>query len=244
MTAQFLRGPRNRARAKVRFAGSIKLRGFDLKRLGIIFLLLTLIACGGGSSEVDFARSLAVHAPADLVLRNGKIITVDRDFSIKEAVAIRDGRFIAVGSDRDVRPLTGPGDAGHRSRRPDGDPGIDRFAYPRDRSGFELGRRAALGVHAHARRRIETNRGGDEEQNRRDSWIVVGGGWVPTQFAERRFPTRAELDAIAPESSGLYPVFAPRRAAQQRGTGGRSASRRQTPIRRAANSNAIRTAAN
>jgi len=35
------------------------------------------------------------------------------------------------------------------------------------------------------------------------AWIVVGGGWVPTQFVERRFPTRAELDAIAPK----HPVY-------------------------------------
>jgi len=74
----------------------------------MIVLLLSLIGCGGGSSEVDFARSLAVKAPAEMVLRSGKIVTVDRDFSIREAVAIRDGRFIAVGTDRDMRPLTGP----------------------------------------------------------------------------------------------------------------------------------------
>ena len=49
-----------------------------------------LTACGG--HEVDFARSLAVPAPVDLILRNGKIVTVDRDFSIKEAVAVRGGR--------------------------------------------------------------------------------------------------------------------------------------------------------
>jgi predicted amidohydrolase YtcJ len=35
------------------------------------------------------------------------------------------------------------------------------------------------------------------------SWIVVGGGWVPTQFVEQRFPTRAELDAFAPN----HPVY-------------------------------------
>ncbi len=63
-----------------------------LKRLVEILLLLIFAACSG-SHEVDFERSLAVPAPADLVLRNGKIITVDRDFSIKQAVAIRDGRF-------------------------------------------------------------------------------------------------------------------------------------------------------
>ena len=37
-----------------------------------------------------------------MVLRSGKIITVDRDFSIKQAVAIRDGRFVAVGSEREI----------------------------------------------------------------------------------------------------------------------------------------------
>ena len=77
-----------------------------MKRLGLIFLLFALAACGSGA-EVEFARSLAVKAPADVVLRNGKIITVDRDFSIRQAVAIRDGRFIEVGTDRDVRPLVG-----------------------------------------------------------------------------------------------------------------------------------------
>ncbi|MGZ8464198.1 MAG: amidohydrolase, partial [Candidatus Binatia bacterium] len=35
------------------------------------------------------------------------------------------------------------------------------------------------------------------------NWIVVGGGWVPTQFAERRFPTRDELDTLAPK----HPVY-------------------------------------
>jgi predicted amidohydrolase YtcJ len=35
------------------------------------------------------------------------------------------------------------------------------------------------------------------------SWIVVSGGWVPTQFTERRFPTREELDALAPN----HPVY-------------------------------------
>ena len=35
------------------------------------------------------------------------------------------------------------------------------------------------------------------------TWIVVGGGWAPGQFAEKRLPTRAELDAVAPK----HPVY-------------------------------------
>jgi predicted amidohydrolase YtcJ len=35
------------------------------------------------------------------------------------------------------------------------------------------------------------------------TWIVAGGGWAPTQFSEKRLPTRAELDAVAPK----HPVY-------------------------------------
>ena len=42
------------------------------------------------------------HQPADLILHNGKIATQDDRRSIVEALAIRDGKFLAVGSDREV----------------------------------------------------------------------------------------------------------------------------------------------
>lgn len=166
-----------------------------------LFLLIFLLAgCSGG--EVDFARSLAVPQPADMVLRNGKIITVDRDFSIKEAVAIKNGRFIAVGSDRDVRPLTGSAtrviDLGGRTVVP----GLIDSHIHATVAGlswdaelhWELNRTLADGLGQIAAKVKSTPVG---------SWVVVGGGWVPTQFVERRFPTRAELDGIAPN----HPVY-------------------------------------
>ena len=168
----------------------------------MIVLLLSLIGCGGGSSEVDFARSLAVKAPAEMVLRGGKIVTVDRDFSIKEAVAIRDGRFIAVGTDRDMRPLTGPGtrvvDLAGRTVIPGL---IDSHIHATvaglswdDEIHWERTRSLADGL-----KQIEAA----TKAKPAGSWIVVGGGWVPTQFTERRFPTRADLDALAPN----HPVY-------------------------------------
>ena len=60
-------------------------------RLKLLLLFFLTVSCSG--AEVDFARSLAVPQPADIVLRNGKIVTVDREFSIKQAVAIKDGRL-------------------------------------------------------------------------------------------------------------------------------------------------------
>ncbi|MBI4891440.1 MAG: amidohydrolase, partial [Acidobacteria bacterium] len=41
-------------------------------------------------------------ADADLILHNGKIITVDGRFSVQQAVAIRGNRIVAVGASRDV----------------------------------------------------------------------------------------------------------------------------------------------
>src|SRR4249919_1048077 len=50
----------------------------------------------------------AASAP-DLVLSNGKIITVDERFSIAQAVAIKGDRIVAVGSNQDITRLAGPG---------------------------------------------------------------------------------------------------------------------------------------
>jgi predicted amidohydrolase YtcJ len=44
---------------------------------------------------------------ADLVIINGKIVTVDKEFSIAQAVAIKDGKVIAVGKDEDIKELAG-----------------------------------------------------------------------------------------------------------------------------------------
>ena len=44
----------------------------------------------------------------DTILHNGKILTVDEDFSVAEAVAIRDGEFLAVGTNQEVLRLRGP----------------------------------------------------------------------------------------------------------------------------------------
>jgi predicted amidohydrolase YtcJ len=58
----------------------------------------------------------------DLIVVNGKILTVDASFTIAEAVAVRDGRVLAVGTTADIRRLTGPNtkviDAGGRSVAP------------------------------------------------------------------------------------------------------------------------------
>ena len=47
-------------------------------------------------------------APPDTILTNGKIITVDAQFSIAQAVAVRGDRIVAVGSNQDITRMAGP----------------------------------------------------------------------------------------------------------------------------------------
>ena len=50
----------------------------------------------------------AQQGPPDIILSNGKIITVDDRFSIAQAVAVRGDRIIAVGTNQDIARLAGP----------------------------------------------------------------------------------------------------------------------------------------
>ena len=52
--------------------------------------------------------SAAWSQNADTILVNGKILTVDAQFSIREAVAVRDGKITAVGSNAEIRKQAGP----------------------------------------------------------------------------------------------------------------------------------------
>ncbi|THJ52240.1 amidohydrolase, partial [Burkholderia sp. LS-044] len=49
----------------------------------------------------------ATESQPDLILHNGRFTTLDRANPVASAVAIKDGRFVAVGHDADVMPLAG-----------------------------------------------------------------------------------------------------------------------------------------
>src|SRR4051812_18063035 len=69
-------------------------------RLGVISALWALL--------FSFGCAKKEQTQADLILHHAKILTVDRDFSIQEAIAVKDGAILRVGSDRDVLKLKGP----------------------------------------------------------------------------------------------------------------------------------------
>jgi predicted amidohydrolase YtcJ len=73
---------------------------FCLARLALALLpLAALFTCPGRAAGV---------APADTVYENGHVYTVDRRFSVHEALAVRDGRIVYVGTQRGVQAFIGP----------------------------------------------------------------------------------------------------------------------------------------
>ena len=140
----------------------------------------------------------AQQSPPDIILSNGKIITVDDRFSIAQAVAIRGDRIIAVGTNQDIARLAGP-----NTRRIDLAgravvPGlIDNHAHYMEEGvlwtvelrldGIETRKQATEMIRAKA------------DSLPPGQWVYTLGGWSPDQFTDDKRPfTREELDKIAP----------------------------------------------
>jgi len=70
--------------------------------------VLVLAGCSGGSEEAAETAASPDVAPADLVLRGGKVATVDPDLGNVEAIAVNGYQVTAVGSDEEISAYIGP----------------------------------------------------------------------------------------------------------------------------------------
>ncbi|MGE0553787.1 MAG: amidohydrolase [Gemmatimonadales bacterium] len=155
--------------------------------LGLVGLLA--LGCAGGSRQ----------APADLVLVNGVVLTVDSSDVIAEAVAIRGNRIAAVGSTASIDSLVGPEteridlagrtvtpgllDAhNHFSSAAADRTGMIDLSYPHVASIEEIARAVAARA--------------DEAPG--DGW-VLGRGWDEGKLTERRLITARDLDRVVPD---------------------------------------------
>jgi predicted amidohydrolase YtcJ len=88
----------------------IRMNGYRHTWTGVALALL--LACTPSVRAQSQATASAppseLIAYPSLVLHNGKILTVDAQFTVAEAVAVRDGRILAIGTSADVLRLAGP----------------------------------------------------------------------------------------------------------------------------------------
>jgi predicted amidohydrolase YtcJ len=143
---------------------------------------------------------------ADTALVNGKIVTLDERSTVAEALAVRDGKVLAVGRSAEIRALASPNarivDLGGRTVIPgliDSHMHAIRAALFYATEVNWIGTRSipeAMARIAAAARTTPPNR-----------WIIVAGGWTEQQFAEKRRPTLAELMAAAPDRLAYIQSF-------------------------------------
>ncbi len=139
---------------------------------------------------------------ADLILHHGLFTTLARSQPTATAVAIRDGRFLAVGADNEVMALKGPTTkvVDLKGRRVL--PGLidNHLHIIRGGLNFNMelrwdGVRSLADAMSMLKRQVAVTPP--------PQWVRVVGGFSEHQFAEKRLPTIAELNAVAPET----PVF-------------------------------------
>lgn len=169
----------------------------------IVVVLVTLVAVTWlpARAAAQAPPPAVLHYP-DLVLLNGKVVTVDDRFSIQEAVAVREDRILAVGTSAEIRTLVGPATRVVDLRGRTVVPGLIDSHIHMLRAGFRWKQEVRLDdaasveeILARIRERAARVRPGE--------WILTLGGWHESQLRERRMPTREELDRAAPEN----PVF-------------------------------------
>ncbi len=161
-------------------------------------------AIGGAAASAliavtPFARRQSM---TDIVLVNAKVTTLDRANPVAQAVAIRDGKFLKVGSEAEVRAAVSPDaamiDAGGRRVIP----GLIDSHIHVIRGGLNYNMELRWdGVPTLADAMDMLRR--QVARTPSPQWVRVVGGFTEHQFAEKRLPTLDEINAVAPDT----PVF-------------------------------------
>jgi hypothetical protein len=145
--------------------------------------------------------TLARAQDADLVLHNGKIVTVDEKFTIAEGLAVKGDRILAVGTSAEMLKLAGPRTGKIDLKGKTVLPGLaDSHVHPTAASVYEFD---------HPVPEMETIAdvlayiGSRAAALEKGKWIVVRQVFI-TRLRDQRYPTRKELDQVAPEHPVLF----------------------------------------
>lgn len=165
-------------------------------RVGLTFVLVTLLGALGCSQGHRGAGSEGPGEIADLIVVNARVWTGDDELPEAEAFAVLGGRFVCVGDDRSVRQWSGPKTKTVDARGARIIPGMIDSHLHLISGGLQLARlnlrdvpdRAAF-VAAIAERAGQTPAGG---------WIL-GGRWSTESWSDPVQPTKGWIDSVTPE---------------------------------------------
>jgi predicted amidohydrolase YtcJ len=153
------------------------------RMLAVASACAILVAGCGGSDVI----------PADAIFINGKVVTVDDDSRVAQAFAIKDGKFLSVGSTAEIQTLAGAGTQVLDLKGRTVIPGLadGHFHGAGGGPGIDLSKARSLAdMFAKIRAAAATATPGQI--------LVSNGDWHEAQLSEQRTPTAAELEAAAP----------------------------------------------
>jgi predicted amidohydrolase YtcJ len=159
---------------------------------------LAMIGSAGSSSAQQASPNLIVH--------NAKVTTLQRGAPTADAFAVRGEKIVAVGREADIMKLRASNtrviDAGGRRIIP----GLNDSHLHLVRAGRDYNLELRWDGVGSLQRALQMVA---EQAKRTPSgqWVRVMGGWSPYQFAEKRMPTIAELNAVSPDTP-TYVLFA------------------------------------
>lgn len=169
------------------------------KSLFLVGLVLCLAIPASASS-----KCCCEYVCADKILYNGKIVTMDEDSRIVDCVAIRDGKFAAVGMMEDLERYRGNSTEMINLYGKTVVPGlIDSHIHVHD-MGIMLDRTPLNKVGSISELLSQIKQAAN--QTPEGEWILASKQWHESQLKEKRMPTCWELDEVAPN----HPVFIPR----------------------------------
>ena len=160
------------------------------------------LGTAAGVASAAVLPSMGASPMPDLILHGGRITTLDRARPGASAVAIRGGRFLRVGDDREVLALAGPSTKVIDLRGRCVLPGLCDNHTHVIRGGLNYNMELRWdGVRSLAEAMAMLKR--QAAITPPPQWVRVVGGFTDQQFAEKRLPTLEELNAAAPDT----PVF-------------------------------------
>ncbi len=171
----------------------------NLTKMVALCLSLSLIACTSLTNDVV---NSSVNSGADLVVVNAKVITLDVSHKEAQAVAVRSGKFIKVGSNDEIQALIQTGTKVIDAKGKTLIPGLNDAHIHMVRAGmywkYEVRLDEATSIPEILKLISER-----AQNTPKGTWILTLGGWHPSQIKERRMPTLEELDRVAPN----HPVY-------------------------------------
>ena len=163
----------------------------------LIITISLLLLCLSCKKDVQPDKSTA-----DLIVHNAKVAVMDQGGSIMQAIAIKDGKVMATGNNKDILTLKDDStkiiDAGGKTIIP----GLNDSHLHLTRGGRFFNAELRWDGVKSLRRALKMLKE-QAERTPEGQWVRVIGGWSPYQFEEQRFPTPDEIN----EATGDVPAY-------------------------------------